>query len=146
FLKTQSVVDTNPEDRPLSRQELIDRLHGAGGVMTQLTDTIDREILRAAPQLRVVSNVAVGFNNIDVQAATEAGVLVTNTPGVLTETTADFAWALLMAAARRVAEADRFTRAGHFKTWRLKMLLGHDVHGKRLGIIGFGRIGQSVAR
>jgi glyoxylate reductase len=102
--------------------------------------------LNGAPQLQIVANVAVGFNNIDVDAANRAGVLVANTPGVLTETTADFAWALLMAAARRIPEADAFTRAGRFKVWHLKMFLGHDIFGKTLGIVGFGRIGQAVAR
>jgi len=146
FLKTQSMVDSNPDERVLSKTELIERLRDVRGVMTQLTDTIDSEVLTAAPHLIVVANVAVGFNNIDISAANQAGVLVTNTPGVLTETTADFAWALLMAAARRVAEADKFTRAGQFKTWHLKMLLGYDIYRKTLGIVGFGRIGQSVAR
>jgi glyoxylate reductase len=100
----------------------------------------------STPGLQVVSNVAVGYNNIDVAAAKRRGVVVTNTPDVLTETTADFAWALLMAAARRVVEADRYARSGDWKTWKWDLLWGADVHGKTLGIIGFGRIGRAVAR
>lgn len=138
--------EINSEDRILPKSELISHLREANGAVTFLTDTVDREVLEAAPSLKVVANFAVGFNNIDIEAATKLGVVVTNTPGVLTETTADFAWALLMAAARRVVEADRFTRAGKFKAWGPKMFLGHDVHGKTLGIIGLGRIGQAVAR
>ena len=146
FLRREATVDVNSEDRILSKRELVDRLRNAQGALTQLTETIDGEVLSAAANLKIVSNVAVGFNNIDIDAANRFGVLATNTPGVLTETTADFAWALLMAAARRVAEADAFTRAGRFKAWSLQMLLGYDVHGKKLGILGFGRIGQAVAR
>jgi lactate dehydrogenase-like 2-hydroxyacid dehydrogenase len=136
----------NPEDRLLSKAELVARSTSARGIVTLLTDVIDKEVLESLPELSIVANVAVGFNNVDVAAATRLGILVTNTPGVLTETTADFAWALLMAAARRVVEADVFTRAGKFKTWGLQMFLGHEVYGKTLGIIGYGRIGQAMAR
>jgi glyoxylate reductase len=146
FLKTQASVDWNTDDRTLTKGELIERLDGVQGAMTLSPDTIDTEVLEAVPTLRIVSNVAVGLNNIDVAAATRLGILVTNTPGVVTESTADFAWALLMAAARRVAEADRFVRSGQWKVWKLQMLLGHDVYGKTLGIIGFGNIGKAVAR
>lgn len=146
FLKTQASVDLNTDDRSLTKKELIERLNLAHGAVTLATDTIDTEVLEAVPYLRIVSNVAVGLNNIDVAAATRLGVLVTNTPGVVTESTADFAWALLMAAARRVAEADRFVRSGQWKAFKLQMLLGHDVYGKTLGIIGFGNIGKAVAR
>lgn len=111
-----------------------------------LTDTIDGEVLGSNPDLKVVSNVAVGVDNIDVKTATSFGVMVTNTPGVLTETTADFAWALLMATARRLVEGDRFVRAGKWKEWMLMEFLGHDVQGKTLGICGLGRIGGAVAR
>ena len=130
----------------LSKSELISHLREADGALTLLTDIINREVLEACPGLKVVANFAVGFNNVDIEAATELGVIVTNTPGVLTETTADFAWTLLMAAARRVVEADRFARAGKFKMWSPRMFLGHDVYGKTLGLIGLGRIGQAVAR
>jgi glyoxylate reductase len=139
-------VDYNTDDRTLSKTELIDRLKRADGVVALVTDTIDTEVLEAVPNLRVVSNVAVGLNNIDVAAATRLGVLVTNTPGVVTESTADFAWALLMAAARRVAEGDRFVRSGQWQVFKVQMLLGQDVFGKTLGIIGFGSIGKAVAR
>ena len=103
-------------------------------------------MLAACPDLRVVANVAVGYNNIDVAAATKAGVVVTNTPDVLTETTADFAWTLLMATARRLVEGDRYVRDGKFLQWEYMLLLGGDVHGKTLGVVGFGRIGRAVAR
>jgi len=146
FLKSQASVDSNADDRNLTKKELIERMNLAHGVVTLATDTIDTEVLQAVPNLRIVSNVAVGLNNIDVAAATRLGILVTNTPGVVTESTADFAWALLMAAARRVAEADRFIRAGQWKAFKLQMLLGHDVYGKTLGIVGFGNIGKAVAR
>jgi glyoxylate reductase len=139
------VVDLNGHERQLSRQELLTRLQGKQGLICQITDTIDDEVL-ATPGLRVVSNVAVGYNNIDAAAAKRRGVVVTNTPDVLTETTADFAWALLMAAARRVVEADRYTRSGEWGSWKWDLLWGLDVYGKTLGLIGFGRIGRAVAR
>jgi lactate dehydrogenase-like 2-hydroxyacid dehydrogenase len=116
-------------------------------VLTLLTDRVDDEFLDSAgPQLKVVSNYAVGFDNVDVPACTARGIPVGNTPGVLTETTADLAWALLMAAARRLPEGDRYVRAGRWQTWGPMLLLGPDVHGGTLGIVGFGRIGQAVAR
>ncbi len=145
-LKKETEVHANPDDRILSKNELMDQLDGAAGALTLLTDIVDREVLDNAHDLRVVANFAVGYNNIDIDAATRSGVIVTNTPGVLTETTADFAWTLLMAAARRVVEGDKFSRAGKFTAWGPKMFLGHDVYGKTLGLIGLGRIGQAVAR
>ncbi len=145
-LKREVHVEVNSDERVLSKSELISHLREADGALTLLTDIINREVLEACPGLKVVANFAVGFNNVDIEAATELGVIVTNTPGVLTETTADFAWTLLMAAARRVVEADRFARAGKFKMWGPRMFLGHDVYGKTLGLIGLGRIGQAVAR
>jgi glyoxylate reductase len=138
-------VDLNGHEHPLSPKELLARLRGKQGLICQITDAIDDEVL-SSPGLEVVSNVAVGYNNIDLAAAKRRGVVVTNTPDVLTETTADFAWALLMAAARRVVEADRYTRSGEWKAWKWDLLWGADVHGKTLGIIGFGRIGRAVAR
>ncbi len=138
-------VDLNSHEHPLSPKDLLARLRGKQGLICQITDLIDDEVL-STPGLQVVSNVAVGYNNIDVAAATRRGVVVTNTPDVLTETTADFAWALLMAAARRVVEADRYARSGEWKTWKWDLLWGADVHGKTLGILGFGRIGRAVAR
>jgi glyoxylate reductase len=129
------------------RDELLRAIEGCDGVLTLLTDRVDDEFLdRAGPGLRVVSNLAVGFDNIDVPACTARGIAVGNTPGVLTDTTADLAFALLMAAARRVAEGDRYVRAGRWRTWGPMLLMGPDVHGSTLGIVGFGRIGQAVAR
>jgi glyoxylate reductase len=126
---------------------LSDRLEDADGLICLLTDTVDAELLSAAPRLRVVSNVAVGYNNIDVKAATERGVLVTNTPNVLDDATADLAFALLLAAARRIPEAERYLRRGAFKGWELfQPHLGLELAGKTLGLVGLGRIGQAVAR
>ena len=138
-------VDLNGHEQPLSRQEPLARLRGKQGLICQITDTIDDDVL-ATPGLQVVSNVAVGYNNIDVAAAKRRGVVITNTPDVLTETTADFAWTLLMAAERRVVEADQYARSGEWKTWKWDLLWGLDVFGKTLGILGFGRIGRAVAR
>ena len=139
-------VEFNNTDQPLPKAELIRRLQDKDGLICHIISVIDDEVLAAAPRLKVVANVAVGFNNIDVAAARKRGVVVTNTPDVLTETTADFAWALLMAAARRVVEADHFARSGQWTRWQWDLLWGNDVHGKTLGIIGFGRIGRAVAR
>jgi glyoxylate reductase len=135
------------DELPPPRGALLEAIAGCDGVLTLLTDRVDSEFLdRAGPQLRVVSNYAVGFDNVDVPACTRRGVPVGNTPGVLTETTADLAFALLMAAARRIAEGDRYVRAGRWRTWGPMLLLGPDVHGGTIGIVGFGRIGQAVAR
>jgi glyoxylate reductase len=144
--RSRAVVDLHEADKPLGRSELAARLRGRQGLVCLITDTIDAPLLDACPDLKVVANVAVGFNNIDVAAATQRGVVVTNTPDVLTETTADFAWTLLMATARRVVEADRYVREGKFTQWEYMVLLGGDIHGKTLGIIGFGRIGRAMAR
>ena len=136
----------NTEERDLSQAELIAAIGDVDGLLCLLTNRIDAEVLDAAPRLKVVSNYAVGFNNVDVAAATERGIPVCNTPEVLTETTADFAWTLLMAVARRVVEGDRYVREGRFTTWEPLLLLGGDIHGKALGIVGAGRIGMAVAR
>jgi glyoxylate reductase len=134
-------------DLPPPRDQLLAAVEGCDGILTLLTDRVDDELLdRAGPQLKVVSNFAVGFDNIDVPACTRRKLPVGNTPGVLTETTADLAWALLMAAARRLVEADRYVREGKWKTWGPMLLMGPDVHGATIGIVGFGRIGQAVAR
>jgi glyoxylate reductase len=136
-----------PDDLPPPRDELLGAIAGCDGVLTLLTDRVDAEFLdRAGPQLKVVSNYAVGFDNVDVAECTRRGIPVGNTPGVLTETTADLAFALLMAAARRLAEGDRYVRAGKWKTWGPMLLMGPDVHGATIGIVGFGRIGQAMAR
>src|SRR5438309_6459193 len=139
-------LDYNDSDAPLSKAELISRLKGKDGLICHILNAIDDEVLAATPTLKVVANVAVGYNNIDVAAARRRGVVVTNTPDVLTETTADFAWALLMTSARRVLEADRFVRVGQWQRWQWDLLWGADVHGKTLGVVGFGRIGRAVAR
>jgi glyoxylate reductase len=139
-------VDVHPGDHPLPKAELVARLRGHQGLICQIIDVIDEEVLAAEPGLEVVANVAVGFNNIDVTAARRRSIVVTNTPDVLTETTADFAWALLMAVARRVVEADHFARSGQWQRWQWDLLWGTDVHDKTLGVLGFGRIGRAVAR
>ena len=140
-------MDLWEDELPPPRDELLRRVAGVDGVLTLLTDKVDDEFLDAAgPQLKVVSNYAVGFDNIDVAACARRGIPVGNTPGVLTDTTADLAWALLMAAGRRLPEGDRYVRAGSWKTWGPLLLLGPDVHGATIGIVGFGRIGQAVAR
>jgi glyoxylate reductase len=139
-------VDYNDSDQPLPHAGFLQRLQGKDGLVCHIISTIDDQVLAASPGLRVISNVAVGYNNIDVAAARRRGVVVTNTPDVLTETTADFAWALLMAAARRVVEADQYARSDQWKAWKWDLLWGTDVHGKTLGVIGFGRIGRAVAR
>jgi lactate dehydrogenase-like 2-hydroxyacid dehydrogenase len=140
-------ADVWPDDLPPPRDELLRRVAGCDGILTLLTDRVDGELLDAAgPQLRVVSNYAVGFDNVDVAECARRGVAVGNTPGALTETTADLAWALLMAGARRIVEGADHVRAGRWETWGPMLLLGWDVHGATLGIVGFGRIGQAVAR
>ncbi len=138
--------DVNPEDRVLEREELLEAAKDVDGLLCLLTDRIDAELFDAAPKLKIVANYAVGYNNIDVEEATKRGILVTNTPGVLRETTADLTWALLLAIARRVVEGDRLMRAGKYRGWAPMLLLGSDVYGKTLGIVGMGNIGQAVAR
>ena len=134
------------QDRP-PRPEVLRRVSGKDALICLLTEKVDGELLDAAgPNLRIVANVAVGFDNIDVPACTERNIAVTNTPGVLDETTADFAWALLMAVARRLVEGDRMARSGAWTKWNLDQLCGTDVWGKTLGIIGLGRIGRAMAR
>ena len=140
-------VDLWTDELPPPRDELLRRLAGVDGLLSLLTDRVDDELLDAAgKQLRVVSNYAVGFDNIDVEACTRRGIPAGNTPGVLTETTADLAFALMMAAARRIDEGSRYVRAGRWRTWGPMLLLGSDIHGATLGIVGFGRIGREVAK
>ncbi|MBP7165633.1 MAG: D-glycerate dehydrogenase [Firmicutes bacterium] len=139
-------VEVNPHDKAATREELLAGIKGKDALLSLLTDTVDAEVMDAEPRLKVIANYAVGFNNIDVTAATERGIPVTNTPGVLTDTTADLAFALLMACARRVVEADRFMRDGKYDGWGPMLFLGRDIHGKTLGIVGFGRIGQAMAQ
>lgn len=140
-------VDLWEDELPPPRDELLRRVAGVDGLLSLLTDRVDDELLDAAgPQLRVVSNFAVGFDNIDVPALTRRGIPAGNTPGVLTETTADLAFTLLMAAARRIPESVDYVRDGHWKTWGPMLLMGVDIHGATLGIVGFGRIGREMAR
>lgn len=134
------------DELPPPREALLERARGMDGLITLLTDRVDGPLLQAAPSVRVVSNVAVGYDNIDVAACTARRIPVGHTPGVLTETTADFAFALLMGLARRVAEADRYVRAGQWRTWSPTLLLGPDIHGATLGIVGLGGIGAAMAR
>jgi glyoxylate reductase len=134
------------EDEALSRAALLAGVAEAEGLVCLLTDTIDRAVIEAAPKLRVIANVAVGYNNIDVAFAKQRGVIVTNTPDVLTDATADLTWALILAVTRRLIEADTFTRAGKFIGWDFELLLGTGLTGKTLGIVGFGRIGKAVGR
>lgn len=136
-----------PEELPPSKEVLMENVAGRDGLLCLLTDPVDAAVMDAAgPQLKVISNCAVGVDNIDLAAAAQRGIPVGNTPGILTETTADFAFALLMAAARRVVEGDAYVRAGKWQTWGLTVLLGQDIYGATLGLVGFGRIGQAVAR
>jgi glyoxylate/hydroxypyruvate/2-ketogluconate reductase len=139
-------VDHNDTDGVLSPAQLIERLQGKVGALTTGSERIDGAVAGACPQLRIVANIAVGYNNFDVPALSAAGVLATNTPDVLTETTADFGFALLMATARRLTESEHFLRAGQWNRWALDMFAGAEVHGSTLGILGMGRIGQAIAR
>jgi lactate dehydrogenase-like 2-hydroxyacid dehydrogenase len=146
FVKEHFEVEDNQSDAPFSPDELIRKLQGKAGAIILLTDRIDEALLSQCADLKIVSNVAVGYNNIDVEACARHKVMVTNTPGVLDDTTADLTWALLLATARRVVEADQHLRSLQWGGWKLMEFLGYDVHHKTLGICGLGRIGQRVAR
>jgi glyoxylate reductase len=152
FPSARAILDSHfemeywPVQEKMPRGELLQRVADKDALICLLTEKIDTELLFAAPKLRIVSTVSVGYDHIDVPACTRRGVMVTNTPGVLDETTADLAWALLMAIARRVVEGDAWMRTGAWPGWELDQLLGGDVYGKTLGVIGFGRIGRGVAR
>jgi glyoxylate/hydroxypyruvate/2-ketogluconate reductase len=139
-------VESNQSDAAWSKQDLIVRLQGKVGAFTTGTERIDAELLAACPELKICANMAVGFNNFDVPAMSARKVLATNTPDVLTETTADFGFALLMATARRITESEHYLRAGKWTKWRYDMFAGSDVHGSTMGILGMGRIGQGIAR
>lgn len=139
-------VESNQEDRAFPPEELAQKLRDKDGVFATIGERFSADLLAACPQLKVISNMAVGYNNIDIEAATRAGVMVTNTPDVLNEATADFAWTLLMATARRITESESWLRSGKWDTWRYDGFLGADVHGATLGILGMGRIGQAIAR
>ena len=146
FLAQHTHLEWWPDELPPPRPKLLERVGAVDGLLALLTDRIDGALLDAAPRLRIVSNYAVGYDNVDLEAATARGVLVTNTPDVLTETTADFAFALMFAAARRVVDGAAYVKEGHWKTWGPEILLGHDLYGATLGIIGVGRIGSAVAK
>lgn len=146
-LRGEVEVELWPEpEAPPPHDVIVEQAGRADGLLCLLTDRIDAAVLSAGEQLRVISNCAVGYDNVDVAAATARGILVCNTPGVLTETTADLAWALLMSAARRTVEGDGYLRAGKWQSWSPQLLLGQDVYGATLGIVGLGRIGEAVAR
>jgi lactate dehydrogenase-like 2-hydroxyacid dehydrogenase len=146
FVKEHFEVEENQSDTPFSSSVLIQKLRDKVGAIILLTDRIDEAVLFQCPDLKIVSNIAVGYNNIDVQACTRRRVMVTNTPGVLDDTTADFTWTLLLATARRLVEADQHLRSSQWNGWKVMEFLGYDVHHKVLGICGIGRIGQGVAR
>ena len=146
LLAQECDVRANGEDRPMERAELLEAVAAVDGYLSMITDAVDAELMDAAPRLRVVSNMAVGYNNIDVAAATQRGIVVTNTPGILTEATAELAFALVLAAARRVVDLDRRTRAGEWTCWAPLLFLSREVSGKTLGVVGLGRIGRAVAR
>ena len=139
-------VESNQLDETWSKAQFIERLQGKAGVFTTGGDRIDADLLAACPQLKICANMAVGYNNFDIEAMTAAGVLATNAPDVLTETTADFGFALLMATARRITESEHYLRAGQWTKWSYDMFAGSDIHGSTLGILGMGRIGQGIAK
>lgn len=145
-LRTHFDVLDNQEDTPLASDEFVRRMAGRQGVLSNTSDRIDAAIVAQLPELKAVCNMAVGYNNLDIPALTAAGIVATNTPDILTESTADFGWALLMATARRVTESEHWLRAGKWTKWSYDLFLGADVHGRTLGILGMGRIGQAIAR
>jgi lactate dehydrogenase-like 2-hydroxyacid dehydrogenase len=146
FLASHFEIDANQVDTPLTVAQLAERLSDKDGAITVLTDGIDAALLARCPKLKAVCNIAVGFNNFDLKALSARGVMATNTPGVLDAATADFTWTLILATARRLTEAEAWLRAGEWRGWKLQQLLGMDVQGATLGVIGMGRIGQAVAR
>ena len=139
-------VEVFSKDRVMTHAEIMNEVPGRHGLLCLLTDTIDKRIIAAGDKLRIIANYAVGYNNIDVAAASARKIMVTNTPGVLTDATADLAWALILGICRRIVESDRFTRAGEFHGWAPKLLRGGDLAGRTIGIVGAGRIGSAVAR
>src|ERR1041385_1456033 len=145
-LRAQAEVVVLSDDGRVAPERLAEAVRDADGLLSMLTDRVSRELMAGAPRLRVVGNCAVGVDNVDVAAASDLGIIVCNTPNVLTDATADLAWALLLAAARRIPEADRLVRSGAFDGWQIGLLLGGSVHGRTLGVAGLGRIGSAVAR
>ncbi|ENO11982.1 lactate dehydrogenase-like oxidoreductase [Thermoplasmatales archaeon SCGC AB-539-C06] len=145
ILRRKFEIEVNPYDRVLSKEEIIKGLKGKDGLLCLLTDPIDVDVINSEPKLKMIASYAVGYNNIDVKAATKREIPVSNTPGVLTDATSDMAWALLFSVARRIVEADKFTRAGKFKGWGPMLMHGQDVTNKTLGVVGAGRIGTAFA-
>lgn len=145
ILRKHHEIEINPYDRILSKSDIIKGLKGKDGLLCLLTDFIDKEVINSEPKLKMISNYAVGYDNIDIKAATKRRIIVSNTPDVLTDTTSEMAWALLFSVARRIVEADKFTRHGKFKGWAPMLMHGQDVTGKTLGVIGTGRIGTAFA-
>ncbi|GAA4018400.1 D-glycerate dehydrogenase [Actimicrobium antarcticum] len=145
-LEQQFDVESNQADIIFSPDVLLEKMRDKDAIMVTASEAVSAQVIAASPKLKAICNIAVGYNNIAVDAATQAGILVTNTPDVLNETTADFGWALLMATARRVTESEHWLRAGHWKQWSYDGFLGADLHGSTLGVIGMGRIGQAIAR
>ncbi len=146
ILQEKAEVEGGIAETPLPREELMSRIEDKDGLLTLLTDRIDREVIDRARKLKIIANCAVGYDNIDVHYCRQKGIMVTNTPGVLTEATADLTWALILAVARKLPQADQFSRKGLFQGWALDLFLGQEVYGQTLGIIGIGRIGKAVAR
>jgi glyoxylate reductase len=144
-LKKEFTIEVNPDDRVLTKEEIIKGIKDKDGLLCLLTDPIDKDVINAEPGLKMIASYAVGYDNIDIAAATKRGIPVSNTPGVLTETTAELAWALLFSVARHIVEGDMFTRRGNFKGWAPMLMLGQDVSHKTLGVIGTGRIGTAFA-
>lgn len=145
YLKKHTEIEIGAEDRKITKEEIKEKIKDKVGLLSLLIDEIDKEVIDSASSLKIIANCAVGYDNIDINYAKKKGILVTNTPGVLTETTADFAWALIFAVARKIPQAEKFTRAKKFKGWELDLFLGKEITGKRLGIVGMGRIGKAVA-
>ena len=145
LLKKEHEIEVFPHDRVPTKEEIIEGLKGKDGLLCLLTDPIDRDVIFSEPKLKIIASYAVGYDNIDIKAATERRIPVSNTPGVLTDATSEMAWALLFSTARRIVEADKFTRAGKFKGWGPMLMLGQGVANKTLGIVGAGRIGTAVA-
>ncbi|SHH45435.1 2-hydroxyacid dehydrogenase [Thermosipho atlanticus] len=146
ILSQKFELEVHEEERFLTKEEMLEKIKDVDAVITQLRDPVDKEFIDSGKRLKIIANYAVGYNNIDVEYAKSKGIFVTNTPGVLTEATADIAWALILAVARKIIPADRFVREGKFEGWKPKLFLGYEIYGKTLGIIGMGRIGQAVAR
>ncbi|MEO0123466.1 MAG: D-glycerate dehydrogenase [candidate division WOR-3 bacterium] len=146
LLKKYFLIEIYKKEQPIKKFELKKALRDKTGLISLLTDNIDKEVIGNAPLLKIIANYAAGYNNIDITEATKKGIMVTNTPDVLTETTADLTWGMILAVARRIPEAEKFLRKGRFKGWEPLLFLGHDVHHKTIGIIGMGRIGRAVAR